>query len=155
MALTKHRASADPTVLATFISTLIGIYGGSTIKNFVYGVRAWHIVHGIPWKIEENEVQVLLTARKCLTPATSSKALKVPWTINNLTTICSTLDPNHPIDATVLACLTTAFWGTTCLGEVTVPKLDGFDPHIHVKVSDIQFGVRDCNNLEETIIFLP
>ena len=32
---------------------------------------------------------------------------------------------------------------------------DGFDPRIHVKVSDIRFGVRDRNNLEETIIFLP
>ena len=155
MALTKHRAPADPTVLATFISTLIGIYGGSTIKNFVYGMRAWHIMHGIPWKIEENEVQALLTAGKHLVPATSSKAPKVPWTIDNLTTICSALDPNHPIDAAVLACLTTAFWGTARLGEVMVPKLDGFDPRIHVKVSDIRFGVRDRNNLEETIIFLP
>ena len=36
------------------------------------------------------------------------------------------------------ACIMTAFWGTERLGEVTVPKLDGFDPTKHIKVSDVQ-----------------
>ena len=34
-------------------------------------------------------------------------------------------------------------------------KLDGFDPSIHVKVSDVQHNIRDRNDLEETVIFLP
>lgn len=36
-----------------------------------------------------------------------------------------------------------------------MPKLDGFDPHIHVKVSDVKYGEKDCNGLEETVIFIP
>jgi hypothetical protein len=55
----------------------------------------------------------------------------------------------------VHACLTTAFWGTARLGEVTVPKLNAFKPHIHIKVSDVQYGIRDRNDLEETVLFLP
>jgi hypothetical protein len=60
-----------------------------------------------------------------------------------------------PKDATVLACLTIAFWGAARLGEVTVPNLKGFDPALHAKVSDIRHGVRDRNDLEETVIFIP
>ena len=52
------------------------------------------------------------------------------------------------------ACLTTAFWGTARLGEVTVPKLDGFDPSVHIKLSNVQHNVRDQNDLEETVIFI-
>ena len=52
-------------------------------------------------------------------------------------------------------CLTTAFWGTARLGEVTVPTLDGFDPKIHVKVSDVEFGIQDDDSNEVTEIFIP
>ena len=58
-------------------------------------------------------------------------------------------------DAALYACITTAFWGTARLGEVTVPKLGSFDPTKHVKVSDVQHRVRDRNGLKETVIFLP
>ena len=50
----EHRAPVDQTVLATFISMLVGTYGGSTIRNYVYGIRAWHIIHGIKWDINNN-----------------------------------------------------------------------------------------------------
>jgi hypothetical protein len=80
---------------------------------------------------------------------------KDPWTIAYLDKICRALRPDVPKDAAILACLTTAFWGAARLGEVTIPKLDSFNPLLHVKASDVEFGVRDRNNLEETVIFLP
>ena len=36
----EHRAPVDQTVLASFISTLVGTYGGSMIRNYVYGIQA-------------------------------------------------------------------------------------------------------------------
>ena len=151
----QHRAPINPTVLASFISTLAGTYGGNTIRNYVYGIRAWHITHGTPWKVIDNEVDALLKASHKLTPKESRRKEKEPWTVGYLTDICNNLDPNNPEEAAILACLTTAFWGTARLGEVTVPRLDGFDPAIHVKTSDVQHGVRDRNDLEETVISLP
>jgi len=151
----EHRAPVNPIVFSSFISTLAGTYGGSTIRNYVYGVRAWHIIHGVKWKINEDEVESLLRASNKISPKEARQKEKQPWTVDYLENICKHLDTNDPKDAAIHACLTTAFWGTARLGEVTVSKLDGFNPEIHVKVSDVQHGVRDRNNLEETVIFIP
>ena len=105
--------------------------------------------------MNDNEVEALLKAGSKLTPKESKRKEKEPWTIDYLAQICQNLNRNNPKDAAILACLTTAFWGTARLGEVTVPKLDGFDSAIHVKTSDVQHGVRDRNDLEETVIFIP
>lgn len=151
----EHRAPVDPTVLSSFISTLVGTYGGSTIRNYVYGIRAWHIIHGTKWRVNEEEVDSLFKAGNKLTPKDSRKREKQPWTIEYLTKICQNLRKEDPKDAAIHACLTTAFWGAARLGEVTVPKLDSFDPIIHVKPSDVQYGVLDRNRHEQTVIFIP
>ena len=151
----EHRAPVNPTILSSFISTLAGTYGGNTIRNYVYGIRAWHIIHGAKWKVNDNEVEALFKAGNKMSPKEARRKEKEPWTVEYLTKICQNLNSDDPKDAAIRACLTTAFWGTTRLGEVTVAKLDGFNPNIHVKISDIQQGVRDRNNLEETVIFLP
>ena len=149
------QAPVNPTVLSCFISSLAGTYGGSAVRNYVYGICAWHIVHSIPWKANDNELDALFKASSRLAPKTSRMKRKEPWTIAYLGKICQALNPDTPKDAAILACLTTAFWGAARLGEVTIPNLNSFDPSLHVKVSDVEFGVRDRNNLEETVIFLP
>lgn len=151
----EHRAPIDPTILATFISNLIDIYGGNTIKNFVYGIRAWHIIHGTPWRVVDHELQALLTAGNRRAPKDSKRDEKQPWTIDYLEQICRHLNANDPKDAAILACLTTTFWSTARLGEVTVENLKSFNPQRHVKVSDVRFDVPDRNNLTVTEIFIP
>lgn len=145
----------ESTVLASFISTLVGVYGGSAIRNFTYGIRAWHIIHGAQWNANEDQLRTLLTAGSKLAPPESKKQEKEPWTVDYLSKICLGLNPDDPKDAAIHACLTSAFWATARLGEVTVPNLNGFDPRIHVKVSDVQTGVTDRNGLEETVLFIP
>ena len=151
----RHRAPIDPTILASFISSLVGVYGGGVIRNSVYGVRAWHVIHGLLWAPNANEVEALLIAGQKMAPKDSKKKEKTPWSIEYLADVCNALDKDDPKDAATLACITTAFWGTARLGEVTVPRLDGFDPRIHVKVSDIRRNERDRNNHEQTSFFLP
>ena len=151
----KHRAPVDKNVLVSFIATYAGTYGGSTIRNFVYSIRAWHIIHSAPWKIDNNELKALLTTGKRLAPPESKAPIKEPWTLDYLSKICQDLDPNDPRDAAIHACLTTAFWGTARLGEVIVPTLNGFDPVKHVKPSDVQLKVKDANGLIMTNINLP
>lgn len=151
----EHRAPVDPMVLSSFVSQLVGTYGGQTIRNYIYGIRAWHIIHGATWKVNDSEIDALLKAGDKLAPKEARKREKKPWTIDYLTKICNALNPKDPKDAAIHACLTTAFWGTARLGEVTVPNLNAFDPNLHVKVSDVQHNVQDRNGLEETVIFLP
>ena len=150
-----HRAPVQQTTLACFISTLAGVYGGSTVKNYFFGIRAWHIIHGLPWKVNEDEVKALLTASTKMSPKEAARREKEPWTIDHLTVLCEKLDLNDPEDAAFHACITTAFWGAARLGEVTVPNLDAFNPSTHVKASDVEFNVQDRNGLTQTVIFIP
>ena len=151
----EHRAPVQQAVLASFIALLIGTFGGGSIRNYVYGIRAWHIIHGIRWEVNNDELKTLFEAGNKLAPKQSKKREKEPWTIDYLKEVCKALNRNNPKDAAVLACLTTAFWGTARLGEVTVPKLDGFNPSLHVKPVDVKFDVADRNNLMQTVIFIP
>ena len=116
----EHRAPVIQALLSSFISTLAGTYGGSTIQNYVYAVRAWHIIHGAKWKINEDEVEALLKASSKLSPKEARRKEKKPWSVTYLTDICQKLHLNKPKDAAIHVCLTTAFWGTARLGEVTV-----------------------------------
>ena len=150
-----HRAPANPTVLVSFIAVLAGTYAGSTIKNFIYGVRTWHIIHGSTWNVDANQLQALLTAGRRLTPAEAKKEEKAPWSVEYLEKICQGLKPTSSKDIAILACLTTAFWGTARLGEVTVPDTKSFKPSIHVKPSDVRHDIPDQNGLKQTEFNLP
>jgi hypothetical protein len=38
-----QRMPASPLLISAFVSLLAGAYSGSTIDNYIYGIRAWHI----------------------------------------------------------------------------------------------------------------
>ena len=61
---------------------------------------------------------------------------------------------NKSLDVAVFACLTSAFWSTARLGELTVPNLTAFSPRLHVKRSDLGESV-DRNGLKTTTIYIP
>jgi hypothetical protein len=46
-------------LLSAFISELAGAYSGRTIANYIYGIRAWHILHGATWELNKPEVEAL------------------------------------------------------------------------------------------------
>jgi hypothetical protein len=66
-----QRAPVSKVLLSTFISELAGAYSGKTISNYIYGVRAWHVLHGMMWQLNEPETKALLTAASKLTPPSS------------------------------------------------------------------------------------
>ncbi|KAF9521252.1 hypothetical protein CPB83DRAFT_733815, partial [Crepidotus variabilis] len=47
----EQRAPVSQIVMASFIATIAGAYSGKSISNYVQGVRAWHILHGVEWKM--------------------------------------------------------------------------------------------------------
>jgi hypothetical protein len=38
---------------------MVGHYSGKTVSNYVNGVRAWHIVHGAEWSLNDTPQALL------------------------------------------------------------------------------------------------
>ena len=77
-----ERAPASHVLLLSFVSTLAAAYSGSAISNYLYGVRAWHILHGVPWRIERMEMDTMLKAAEKMTPPSSRRKKRRPYTID-------------------------------------------------------------------------
>ena len=54
-----QRAPASPALISAFISTLAGSYAASTVTNYVSDVHAWHMIHGLPWALNSDELDAL------------------------------------------------------------------------------------------------
>ncbi|KAG2029159.1 hypothetical protein BDR03DRAFT_1096313 [Suillus americanus] len=61
---------------------------------------------------------------------------------------------DNPLDASVFACLTTIFYATARVGEFTVPRLNAFDPKLHVSLDCVK-DMRDRQNLTTKNFHLP
>ena len=150
----EERAPASPILINAFVSSLAGAYSGSTIDNYVYGIRAWHLLHGVRWQMDVAELEVLLRAAEKSTPPSSRRKKRVPYTTEFILAIRRHLNLDQPRDAAVYSCLTTTFYAAARLGEFTVPNLSAFDREKHVKPSDVRIE-HDRNGLSSTVIHIP
>ncbi|KAF9233082.1 hypothetical protein BU15DRAFT_80486 [Melanogaster broomeanus] len=76
-----ERAPASSILISSFLSTLAGQYSDATISNYLRGVPAWHILHGVKWSLNDNEIEALLKAAIALTPPSSKHKPCKPYTI--------------------------------------------------------------------------
>jgi len=146
-------APISPDITSTFISTLSGIYAGSTVANYLNTMHAWHTIHGLPWALNTDESDMLLKAAKSLAPISLKWAPREPFTVDIIVKLCH-LDLSKPLDATVFACLTTVFFTTTCVGEFTVHNLTAFNPTLHIMRSHVSIQC-DRSNHAVTNFHLP
>ncbi|KAJ3539581.1 hypothetical protein NMY22_g4670 [Coprinellus aureogranulatus] len=114
------RAPVSTPVILDFAASCSGVYSGSAIRNYVYGIRKWHIIHCLPWKVDED-----------------------PITVDWIEAIVTVLDASSPLDAAVVACFTTTFWSVSRLGKFVVPSVAKFNPSTHVKRSNVTEGICD------------
>lgn len=149
-----QRAPASPLLISAFVSSLAGAYSGSTIDNYVCGIRAWHILHGVKWQMDTAELETLLRAAAKTTPSSSKRKKRVPYTPNFILAIRSQLKLDQPRDAAVYSCLTTTFYSAGRLGEFTLPNLSAFNREAHVKPSDVRVEF-DRNGLKSTVFRIP
>lgn len=140
--------------MLTFISCCAGSYSGKTLANYSYAIRAWHLLHGAPWRMNHPEMKAALDGAAILAPPSSRKPKRSPLTVDIISAIASQMDLSKPLDAAVYACLTTTFFSAARLGEFTLPTLKAFDPTRHVKRSDI-LHKQDRHGLKVTIFHLP
>lgn len=74
----EQRAPASNVLLQAFISSVAGAYSGKTLNNYVMAIRAWHILHGVEWKLDKPVIDALLEVAENLAPATSKRKKCVP-----------------------------------------------------------------------------
>jgi hypothetical protein len=129
-------------------------YSGKTISNYLNGVRAWHLLHGVPWALEKREMDTMLRAADKLTPSSSRKKKRLPYTPTFISAVQQHLNLEEPLDAAVFACLTTCFYASARLGEFTVRTLGSFSPSTHITVRNLSYD-QDWNNLKVTVLHLP
>ncbi|KAG1865710.1 hypothetical protein C8R48DRAFT_705741 [Suillus tomentosus] len=150
----EQRAPASNILIESFISCMVGHYSGKTVSNYVNGVRAWHIVHGAEWSLNDAGIDAMLKAAVSLTPTSAKRDKRKPYTVDLIVAIRGKLNLNNPLDASVFACLTTIFYATARVSEFTVPRLNAFDPKVHVSLDNVR-DMQDRQNLITKNFHLP
>jgi hypothetical protein len=113
----QGRAPASQALLSAFVAHMAATYSGKTISNYLHGVRAWHVLHSVPWQLDKNEMETMLCAADKLTPASSKRKKQCPYTPGFIVALKQQMDLEDPLDAAVFACLTTCFYTTARLRE--------------------------------------
>ncbi|EIN03869.1 hypothetical protein PUNSTDRAFT_21934, partial [Punctularia strigosozonata HHB-11173 SS5] len=101
-----QRAPASADVMQAFLASLAGMYAGTTLTNYFYGVRAWHLIHGLSWDMNEAATQTMFRAIERLAPASSRRKKRAPVTEEVISKIRQRLDTGQAMHAAVFACLT-------------------------------------------------
>ncbi|KAI6020367.1 hypothetical protein PISMIDRAFT_12425 [Pisolithus microcarpus 441] len=140
--------------LLVFLSSCAGSYSGSALTNFTARLRAWHLLHGLPWQINAEELQAILEGASCLAPPSSKRPLQEPFHVDSLELIHSLLDPSSHKDAAIFACLTVVFYCVTHLGEFMVQLIKQFHPAKHITRAHVSHH-HDLNGLPVTKFHIP
>lgn len=114
-----------------FAASLIGVVSVSTISNYIAGLCVWHIIHRLPWIPNRPQLDALLKAAAKDAPSSSKCAPRLPYTVDHILRLLPYFDCTCPLNTSVLACLTTAFYSCARLGELTVRAASDFDPKRH------------------------
>ncbi|KIN93964.1 hypothetical protein M404DRAFT_169606 [Pisolithus tinctorius Marx 270] len=128
----ESRCPISSNTLTTFLVSSAGTHSSSTLANYAARIRAWHIVHGCSWDINEAEYKVILEGTTRLAPNTSKHPWRALFTVNILVVFHSLFDHNDPCNAAIFTCLVMSFYCIARLGEFTVPTIQSFKPAKHI-----------------------
>lgn len=149
-----QRAPISANILLAFLSSCAGSYSGSTLSNFAAGLRAWHLLHGLQWKINPDELRAILEGASRLAPPSSKRPLREPFRVDTLQLLHALMDPENPRDAAIFACITVVFYCVARLGEFTVQSIKQFDPTKHITRANVSH-LHDINGLPVTKFHIP
>ncbi|KIJ05117.1 hypothetical protein PAXINDRAFT_21600 [Paxillus involutus ATCC 200175] len=141
-------------LLAAFLASCAGALSGSTISNYAAALRAWHVLHGLTWSINELEYKALLEGATRLAPTSSKRPKRSPFTAAILENFKEAMNLEDPRDAAIFACLVSSFYCIARLGEFTVPAISRFDPAKHISRAGL-IVTRNHNNLPVMKFSIP
>ena len=114
-------------------------------------------MHSVLWIVDVDDLKPLFCATKSIAAKSSNlhhkpRAQCKPYTVAELTKMCLQLDPSNSFDAAVLAAVIAAFWGIARISELTIHRLDGFDPAWHISISHISTCTNRQLQAEVTVL---
>jgi hypothetical protein len=114
---TKFQLPADEFVLCAFAASGAGVHSGSTARNNIAALKAWHIAQNQPWN-GGSRLHYVLAGVENLAPESSKRPPRPPINTAMLRALYDGLDFTSPRDVAVFAAACVAFWGQCRLGEI-------------------------------------
>ena len=109
------RMPASPTLLAAFVGQVRGRYAGGTIKTWLSGIRAWHVIHQAEWHGDHEWVHnARISASKEGTHF--KQPPRAPVSLDHLRLLHNALNLSHSLHAAIWAVATITFFGCRRLG---------------------------------------
>ncbi|KAJ7652865.1 DNA breaking-rejoining enzyme [Mycena polygramma] len=140
-----RRMPASDILLGAFISDHSGQLSGKGIRNWLNGLRLWHIYNDAEWHGKDGWLPgIVKAADKKGVPF--KRPPRGPVTLDHLRELRRHLDLTKPRDAAIWAAALAAFWGCRRLGELLIKSLAKFSTVHHVTRST-RFSRRLVNIL--------
>ncbi|KAJ7442310.1 hypothetical protein FB451DRAFT_1057640, partial [Mycena latifolia] len=113
------RMPADRYLLAAFVADAMGLCTGGCIRNWLNGLRLWHLFNDAPWYGDDGWLPAL---KKSADKAGVSfkHPPHGPITRKHLRAFRTSLNLSSPLGAASWSAATTAFWGCRRLGELLI-----------------------------------
>ncbi|KIJ09015.1 hypothetical protein PAXINDRAFT_17890 [Paxillus involutus ATCC 200175] len=128
----SQRAPISRNLLSAFLASCAGALSRSTISNYTAALKAWHVLHGLTWSIDELEYKALLEGATRLASASSKRPKRSPFTAKILEKFREAMNLEDPRDIAIFTCLVCSFYCIARLGEFTVPAISKFNPARHI-----------------------
>jgi hypothetical protein len=127
----SDRMPASYALLCAFIAEHKGLSSGRTIKSWLSGIRAFHLVNQAEWLGDNAWVKMArITANK--EGSHHKRPLRAPVSIEHLLALSRAITLSNPFHAAVWAVALTTFFGCRRLGETTITTLRSFNGKLHV-----------------------
>ncbi|KAJ6469722.1 hypothetical protein C8R47DRAFT_765622 [Mycena vitilis] len=119
------RMPADRFLLAAFVADAIGTCSGKCIRNWLCGLRLWHVYNDAPWHGDDGWLPAL---KKSADKAGVSfkRPPRGPITREHMRAYRATLDLSTPHGAARWSTATSCFWGCRRLGELVIRSRSKF-----------------------------
>ena len=150
----EDRIPASPILIISFIASCVGSYSDTMLANYVFAVCAWHILHGLPWNMDDMQVKshanwgccsgtTLLQASQKGSGYSGSNGKSFPQTWHGKATGCG-----------ISKLLLNSFLFSCTYWRIYTSYTEHLCPTQHVKPSNIS-NQLDQNNLEVMVFHLP
>lgn len=111
------RLPADEFILCAFAASSAGRHAGSTARNRIAALKAWHVIHDADWN-GGKRLHYVLNGVENLAPDSAKRTPRLPVNASMVSKLVTHLNLHNPLDAAVAACASVAFWGQCRLGEL-------------------------------------
>ncbi|KAJ7477503.1 DNA breaking-rejoining enzyme [Mycena latifolia] len=147
----KFQLPADEFVLCAFAASSAGIHAGSTARNNIAALKAWHIAQNAEWR-GGARLHYILAGVEQLAPESSRRPPRPPINSTMLRVLYDGLDFSNPRDVAVFAAACVAFWGQCRLGELLPISSSS---HASKYLPTRQHLSKSSRNKRSTILRLP